>query len=160
MPIRKKSDDTPELSNAQIKRLLDQTMTRFENWRIEMERNPNPMMVHSLRNVVSIVDSLSTMVGNKMEYSYKELVERMARLTSDTARLNMTIVQSLKDDDLADEAELKKISGSLLALVNSAVALAKMVQDAFGSPSLVGPHGRAAIAKDAGTEESGRKRLD
>jgi hypothetical protein len=27
--------DVPEMSNADLKRMLDQTMTRFENWRIE-----------------------------------------------------------------------------------------------------------------------------
>ena len=27
--------DVPEMSNADLKRMLDQTMIRFENWRIE-----------------------------------------------------------------------------------------------------------------------------
>ncbi|MBN2875141.1 MAG: hypothetical protein JXM71_08595 [Spirochaetales bacterium] len=123
------------MSNADLKRMLDQTVTRFENWRIEVERKPNPMMIHSLKNIISIIDSVASMADRRMEYSYKELVQRMAELVNETAALNMAIVASLKDDSV-DERELKTISGRLFKLINAAAELARLVQDHFGTPEL------------------------
>ncbi|GAB1433243.1 hypothetical protein MASR2M29_18680 [Spirochaetota bacterium] len=130
----KKSE--PELSNAELKRMIEKTMIRFENWRIEVERKPNPMMVHSLKNIMSIVESLTTMADKKVEYSYKALVEHMAELMSQTAGLNMAIVHALKEDDSLDYDELKKISARLFKLINAAAELARLVQRDFGSPEL------------------------
>jgi len=129
--------DIPEMSNADLKRMLDSTVTRFENWRIEVERKPNPMMVHSLKNIMSIIETVTSMADRRMEYSYKELVKRMAQLVNETAALNMAIVTSLKDDAV-DEAELKTISTRLFKLINAAAELARLVQDHFGSPELIG----------------------
>ena len=50
-------------SNAEIKKLLDQAMIRLQNWKREMEVNPNPRMVHSLKNVMAIIDSLTRLPG-------------------------------------------------------------------------------------------------
>lgn len=130
----KKSE--PELSNAELKRMIEKTMIRFENWRIEVERKPNPMMVHSLKNIMSIVESLTSMADKKVEYSYKALVEHMAELMSQTAGLNMAIVHALKEDDSLDYDELKKISARLFKLINAAAELARLVQRDFGSPEL------------------------
>ncbi|HPB66854.1 MAG TPA: hypothetical protein PLW80_09830, partial [Spirochaetales bacterium] len=66
--------DVPEMSNADLKRMLDQTMIRFENWRIEVERKPNPMMIHSLKNIMSIIETVTSMADRRVEYSYKALV--------------------------------------------------------------------------------------
>ena len=43
-----------DVSNSEIKKLLERILTRFENWRIEVERNPNPHMVHQLKKYFSL----------------------------------------------------------------------------------------------------------
>lgn len=128
--------DIPEVSNADLKRMLDQTMVRFENWRIEVERKPNPMMIHSLKNIMSIIETVTSMADRRVEYSYKALVQRMAELMNETAALNMAIVHSLKDDDAIDEDELKTVSTRLFKLINAAAELARLVQEHFGTPEL------------------------
>lgn len=142
--------DIPEMTNADLKRMLEQTMTRFENWRIEVERKPNPMMVHSLKNIMSIIESVTSMADRRMEYSYKALVQRMAELVNETAALNMAIVASLKDDDTLDEADLRVVSDRLLKLIHAAAELARIVQDHFGTPELAGAKRRDLLAEAAG----------
>jgi len=132
------------MNNADLKRMLEQTMTRFENWRVEVERKPNPMMVHSLKNIMSIIESVTSMADRRVEYSYKTLVTRMAELVNETAALNMAIVASLKDDSI-DERELKLISNRLLALIHAAAELARIVQDHFGTPELAASASRDLI---------------
>jgi len=140
----KGKQDVPEMNNADLKRMLEQTMTRFENWRVEVERKPNPMMVHSLKNIMSIIESVTSMADRRVEYSYKTLVTRMAELVNETAALNMAIVASLKDDSI-DERELKLISNRLLALIHAAAELARIVQDHFGTPELAASASRDLI---------------
>jgi len=140
----KGKQDVPEMNNADLKRMLEQTMTRFENWRVEVERKPNPMMVHSLKNIMSIIESVTSMADRRVEYSYKTLVTRMAELVNETAALNMAIVASLKDDAI-DERELKLISNRLLALIHAAAELARIVQDHFGTPELAASASRDLI---------------
>jgi len=137
--------DVPEMSNADLKHMLDQTMTRFENWRIEVERKPNPMMVHSLKNIMSIIETVTSMADRRMEYSYKALLQRMAELTSETAALNMAIVSALNDDDSIDEAELQIVSGRLFKLINAAAELARLVQEHFGAPELAAAQSRTLL---------------
>jgi len=127
--------DIPEMSNADLKRLLEQAMTRFENWRVDVERKPNPMMIHSLKNIMSIIETITSMSDRRVEYSYKALVSRMAELMNETAALNMAIVSSLKDDTI-DQKEMATISKRLFSLVNAAAELARLVQDSFGGPEL------------------------
>ena len=129
--------DILEMSNADLKHMLDQTMIRFENWRVEVERKPNPMLVHSLKNIMSIIETVTSMTNSRMEYSYKALVQRMAELTSQTAALNMSIVNSLEDDDTIDESELRTVSDKLFSLINAAAELARIVQEQFASPELL-----------------------
>lgn len=128
--------DIPEVSNAELKRMVEQTMIRFENWRIEVERKPNPMMVHSLKNIMSIIDTVTSMSERRVEYSYKTLMQRMAELMSETAALNMAIANALKDDDSIDEKELQLVSSRLFKLINAAAELARIVQEHFSSPEL------------------------
>jgi len=134
----------PELSNAEIARLLEQALVRFRNWSVEAELNPNPRMVHSLANILSLVEALTEAGKQKMQYSYKELLSGMARLVDDTARLNNTVVSSLDDDSISRE-ELQAISDKLVALVNSAMRLVRLLQDSFASgearaaPRIAGP---------------------
>jgi len=137
--------DIPEMSNAELKHMLDQTVTRFENWRVEVERKPNPMMIHSLKNIMSIIETVTSVADRRMEYSYKELVTRMAELMSETAALNMTIVRSLEDDDSIDEAELKAVSSRLFKLINAAAELARLVQEHFGTPEIAASAKRPLI---------------
>ncbi len=151
--------DIPEMSNADLRHMLDQTVTRFENWRIEVERKPNPMMVHSLKNIMSIIETVTSMADRRMEYSYKELVKRMAQLVNETAALNMAIVASLKDDAV-DEAELKTISTRLFKLINAAAELARLVQDHFGSPELIAPEDKSlvpAVKRQTAKSTTGKK---
>lgn len=141
--------DIPEMSNADLKRMLDQTMTRFENWRIEVERKPNPMMIHSLKNIMSIIETVTSMTDRRMEYSYKTLVKKMAELVNATAALNMVIVNSLQQDDALDEVEFRKVSSNLFKLINAAVELARLVQDTFGSAELAAAQERALVPVEA-----------
>jgi len=120
-------------SNAELKRLLERTLTRFQNWRVEMERNPNPHMVHQLKNLVSIIDSLSEITEGRMHYSYKQLAHRMALLVNEVAQLNLRITGALAGDDFLDEEEERAVTAGLVSLVQSAVALIGMVQERFGS---------------------------
>jgi hypothetical protein len=120
-------------SNAELKRLIEKTLVRIQNWRVEMEANPNPRMVHQLKNLVSIIDSLSEITENRMQYSYKQLAHRMALLVNETAQLNLRITSALSKDDYLDEEEERAVTAALVSLVQSAVALIGMVQEQFGS---------------------------
>ena len=124
-------------SNAEIKKLLDQAMVRLQNWRREMEVNPNPRMVHSLKNVMSIIDSLTQSSYYTTHYSYKDLSQKMAVLIRDVAELNMSITESLESDDYIDEEEEKKIIHSLMEVMQSAADLIVSVQEGFGMQSRV-----------------------
>lgn len=141
--------DIPEMSNADLKRMLDQTMTRFENWRVEVERKPNPIMIHSLKNIMSIIETVTSMTDRRMEYSYKALVQKMSELVNATAALNTLIVNSLKEDDTLDEDEFRKLSSNLFKLINAAVELARLVQDTFGSAELAASQERSLVPVDA-----------
>lgn len=157
--------DIPEMSNADLKRMLDQTMTRFENWRVEVERKPNPMMIHSLKNIMSIIETVTSMTDRRMEYSYKALVQKMSELVNATAALNTVIVNSLKEDDTLDEDEFRKLSSSLFKLINAAVELARLVQDTFGSAELAASQERSlvpvdAVASAASVRKPARKKPD
>jgi hypothetical protein len=126
-----REDEGP--SNAEIQKLLERALTRFQNWRVEVERDPNPRLVHQLKNLVSIIDSLSSITESRMQYSYKQLAQRMALLVNEVAQLNMRITTSLARDDYLDEAEEKAITESLVTLMQTAVSLIGMVQERFGS---------------------------
>ncbi|MEW5814502.1 MAG: hypothetical protein AB1798_03770 [Spirochaetota bacterium] len=123
--------DDINLSKAELKRLLDRAVTRFENWKIQMETNPNPRMVHSLKNIIAIIDNLSKFSEKKVEYSYKRLSQHMSLLMNEVASLNMAISSSLKDD-LIDEREEEKIINSLMKVIQSALDLIRIVQEGFG----------------------------
>jgi len=119
-----------EPSNADLARLIEQAMIRFQNWRVEVELNPNPRMVHSLRNLMSIVDAITAMSEKRMQYSYKSLLTSMAELVNEMAALNNAVVTSLEDDKVSEE-ELRQLTDRLVALVNSAVGLIRLVQESF-----------------------------
>lgn len=120
-------------SNAELKKLLEKALTRFQNWRVEVERDPNPRLVHQLKNLVSIIDSLSSITEDRMQYSYKQLAQRMALLVNEVAQLNMRITTSLARDDYLDAEEERAITQGLVSLMQTAVALIGMVQERFGS---------------------------
>lgn len=128
-----RGEDRAGPSNAELKRLLEKTLVRFQNWRVEMETNPNPRMVHQLKNLVSIIDSLSEITEGRMQYSYKQLAHRMALLVNEVAQLNLRITSALSKDDFLDEAEERAVTAALVSLVQSAVSLIGMVQERFGS---------------------------
>jgi hypothetical protein len=128
-----KNDGEPELSNAEIAHLLEQAVIRFNNWRVEAELNPNPHMVHSLANLIAIIDTLTEASGKRMQYSYKELVSAMAKLVDQTARLNNEVVASLADDSLGVD-DMQRITENLMTLINSAVELIRFLQDSFATP--------------------------
>ncbi len=119
-------------SNSELKKLIEQAMIRFQNWKLEVEKNPNPRMVHSLKNIVSIINNLAEATQHKMKYSYKALCRRMADLIHEVAELNMNIMSGLDDDDMIDEEEEEKIVNSLFLVVRSATDLIRIVQDGFG----------------------------
>jgi len=127
-----KASDRQEISNAEIAHLLDQAVIRFQNWRVETELNPNPRMVHSLANIMSIIDALTDISGRRMQYSYKALVVEMARLTDQTAKINNRVVESLADDNVSS-AELQRITDGLVGLVNSAAGMIRLLQESFSN---------------------------
>lgn len=119
-------------SNSELKFLLDQAVVRFQNWKIDIERNPNPRMVHSLKNIIAIINSLSKVADQKIQYSYKVLCEHMAFLLKEVSDLNVSIITAVHEDDLVDEEEEEKIISGLMKVVQSATELIKIVQSRFG----------------------------
>ncbi len=132
--VSKYSDNKNLPNNAEIRKLLETTLTRFENWKIEVERNPNPRMVHTLKSIISIIDSIAEINETRLQYSYKNLSRHMSILIDEVAKLNLTITDSLMADDYIDAKEEKKINESLKNVIRAAIDLIRIVQQAFGSP--------------------------
>ena len=118
-------------SNADLQDLLAKAMTRLENWRLELETNPNPRMVHSLRNILGHMESISRVVDTKAAFSYKHLSRQMSLLIGAVADLNLAITESLDGDDVIDAGEEERINNSLKRVVESAVELIRIVQTGF-----------------------------
>ncbi len=137
------SDSFP--SNADLKKLLENTLTRFENWKLEVERNPNPRMVHTLKNIISIIDSIAEINETRMKYSYKNLSRQMSILIDEVAKLNLTITDSLMEDDFIDAKEEKKINESLRNVIKAAIKLITIVQNAFGAHKPLSANERVAL---------------
>ena len=133
----KKADErhdyvTPQnLTNAEIKKLLERAMVRFENWKLQMETNPNPRMVHVLKNIIAQIEALTEFTEAKISYSYKALSRQMSILVDEVATLNIAITDSLLEDDLIDESEEERINESLKQVFQAAVQLIRIVQQAF-----------------------------
>lgn len=146
-------DDNTGPSNAELKLLIERTLTRFQNWRVEVEQNPNPRMVHQLKNIVSVIDSLTQITEGRMHYSYKQLAQKMAQLVNEVAQLNMFITSCLARDDYLDEDEERQLRERLVFLVQSAVSLLGMVQERFGSGrKLTSPEDRMPLSEAAPPE--------
>ena len=129
-----------DLTNAELKELLQRAMVRFENWTLQMETNPNPRMVHNLKSIASIIETITNISEMKIRYSYKELSRHMALLLDSIARLNLLISESLQDDDMLDEAEEQNINNQMMEVIHRVVELIRLAQQAFaGSRRLVGP---------------------
>lgn len=134
---KKKRDFRTELApqelptNVELKRLLDMTVTRLENWRLEVESNPNPRLVHVLKNIIAQIETLTELTEAKISYSYKALSRQMSILVNEVAKMNIAITDSLLEDDLIDEAEEDRINESLKAVFQAAVQLIRIVQQAF-----------------------------
>ena len=118
-------------SNAEIKRLVEMTVTRLENWKVEVQSNPNPRLVHVLKNIISQIEALTELTEAKISYSYKALSRQMSILVDEVAKLNIAITDSLLEDDLIDEAEEERINESLKQVFQAAVQLIRIVQQAF-----------------------------
>ncbi len=118
-------------TNVELKRLLDMTVTRLENWKLEVEANPNPRMVHVLKNIIAQIEALTELTEAKISYSYKALSRQMSILVDEVAKLNIAITDSLLDDDIIDEAEEERINESLKQVLQAAVHLIRIVQQAF-----------------------------
>ena len=118
-------------SNADLQELLAKATTRLENWRLELETNPNPRMVHSLRNILGHMESISRVVDTKAAFSYKHLSRQMSLLIGAVADLNLAITESLDGDDVIDAGEEERINNSLKRVVESAVELIRIVQTGF-----------------------------
>ena len=118
-------------SNAEVKRLVEMTVTRLENWKVEMQSNPNPRLVHVLKNIISQIEALTELTEAKISYSYKALSRQMSILVDEVAKLNIAITDSLLEDDLIDEAEEERINESLKQVFQAAVQLIRIVQQDF-----------------------------
>ena len=81
-------------SNAELKKMLEGTLTRFENWKVQVETNPNPRMVHTLKNLMSIIDSISQVNEKRIEYSYKNLSRQMSILIAERSEEHTSELQS------------------------------------------------------------------
>ncbi len=134
---KKKKDRATNLTpqelptNVELKRLLDMTVTRLENWKVEVESNPNPRMVHVLKNIIAQIETLTELSEAKISYSYKALSRQMSILVDEVAKLNIAITDSLLEDDLIDDAEEELINESLKQVFQAAVRLIRIVQQAF-----------------------------
>ena len=134
---KQKKDKSNELapqelpSNAELRRLVEMTVTRLENWKVEVESNPNPRMVHVLKNIIAQIETLTELTEAKISYSYKALSRQMSILVDEVAKLNIAITDSLLEDDLIDEAEEERINDSLKLVFQAAVQLIRIVQQAF-----------------------------
>ncbi len=118
-------------SNAELKRLLNLALTRLENWKVEVETNPNPHMVHILKNIIGHIESITRLYDIKVKYSYKTLSRQMSVLVDEVAKMNIAITDSLMEDDLIDEKEEEYINESLRKVFQAAVDLIRIVQQAF-----------------------------
>jgi hypothetical protein len=129
----KSSELTPQElpSNAELRRLVEMTVTRLENWKVEVESNPNPRLVHVLKNIIAQIEALTELTEAKTSYSYKALSRQMSILVDEVAKLNIAITDSLLEDDLIDEAEEERINDSLKQVFKAAVNLIRIVQQAF-----------------------------
>ena len=135
----RKPGDEPEMdlapqgipTNVELKRLIGLTLTRLENWKLEVERNPNPRMVHVLKNIVAQIETLTHITDSKTTYSYKSLSRQMSVLVDEVARLNLSITDALMEDDFIDEAEEERINENLRTMFQAAVHLIRIVQQAF-----------------------------
>lgn len=148
--MKETNDEASGPTNLEVKRLLERTLTRFQNWRVEVEMNPNPRMVHQLKSIVSIIDSLSQITEGRMQHSYKELAGQMAVLVNEVAQLNLRITKALEEDDFLDAEEERLITAGLMSLVRSAVSLIGMVQERFGSGRKLPDPKKLGISADAG----------
>lgn len=125
-------DDFVDLpSNAELKQLIEATKTRLENWTVEVERNPNPRMVHVLKNILSHINTFTRITDARMVYSYKSLSHQMATLLQEVAGLNTVIMESLLEDDMISAGEEDRINDALMRVVHAAVELIRIVQQAF-----------------------------
>jgi hypothetical protein len=118
-------------SNADLSNLLHNSMTRLENWRLELETNPNPRMVHVLRNIIGHIESMARIADTKAVFSYKHLSRQMSVLIGEVAQLNLAIMESLDEDDVIDAREEKRINAGLKSVVEAAVELIRIVQHGF-----------------------------
>jgi hypothetical protein len=167
MPVRKPPHQRPvtprnlhpaaqELpTNAELKRLLELTVTRLESWKAQVETSPNPRLVHTLKSIVAQIETLTELTEAKISYSYKALSRQMSLVVEVVAELNIAITDALLDDDLIDEREEERINDSLRRLFQEAVHLIRIVQQAFTlrrEPRLpeVAPKAGAEVAPKAG----------
>jgi hypothetical protein len=149
-------------SNADLQELLEKAMIRLENWRLELEMNPNPRQVHVLRNILGHMESIARVAETKAVFSYKHLSRQMSLLIGAVAHLNLAITEALDDNDTIDAREEQRINASLKRVVEAAVELIRIVQNGFVlSRRLVGsrvaPSPAAAVAPAAASapEEHG-----
>jgi len=118
-------------SNVELKTLLERTVVRLENWKLEVERHPNPRMVHVLKNIIPHIETLTHLTETKISYSYKSLSRQMSILVEEVAKLNITITDCLMEDDMIDEKEEERINESLKLVFQAALELIRIVQQAF-----------------------------
>ncbi len=121
-----------DLTNVELKRLLDRALVRFGNWKVQIESNPNPKMVHSLKSIVSIIETITSISDRNIGYSYKDLSLQMSSLIEGVAQLNLLITGSLLDDDAIDEVEEKLIHNQMMTVIQRTVELIRLVQQSFG----------------------------
>ena len=124
--------EEPDLTNVELKRLLDRALVRFGNWKVQIESNPNPKMVHGLKSIVSIIDTITSISERNIGYSYKDLSLKMSSLIEGVAQLNLLITGSLVEDDAIDEVEEKLINNQMMTVIQRTVELIRLVQQSFG----------------------------
>ncbi len=124
--------EEPDLTNVELKRLLDRALVRFGNWKVQIESNPNPKMVHGLKSIVSIIDTITSISERNIGYSYKDLSLKMSSLIEGGAQLNLLITGSLVEDDAIDEVEEKLINNQMMTVIQRTVELIRLVQQSFG----------------------------
>ena len=89
-------------------------------------------MVHGLKSIVSIIDTITSISERNIGYSYKDLSLKMSSLIEGVAQLNLLITGSLVEDDAIDEVEEKLINNQMMTVIQRTVELIRLVQQSFG----------------------------
>ena len=63
------------------------TVTRLENWKVEVESNPNPRLVHVLKNIIAQIETLTDLADAKISGPGSPILEGLFQAVRSTYQL-------------------------------------------------------------------------